>query len=343
MGASTAARLQSHWGRISMIEIEYEPALIEEIVRQEMQRRENVSDTSLFERYQDLTEPLYALSEEARDPAFVTLHKKLFADLGFQKLVQNTLGELPRLAQQGVTGVLFQRAESRAEEGADLVDNLSARKKWIVVKLRPQAFSERSMKNFLRHELMHIADMLDPQFEYDRSTEAKQMNGAPACSFVDRSRLPPTKERLIRQRYGLLWCITIDGRLARSGKEPVMDREERLRQFETVFSMGKEFFEALWKSERPSHRELWQMARTPTKISKWAGQSALYSVESVTAPGSPCPLCGFPTFCWVVSDELDPIAARIQHDFPTWEPGQSICARCWEFLQNRMVSAGRNV
>jgi hypothetical protein len=55
----------------------------------------------------------------------------------------------------------------------------------------------------LRHELMHVADMLDPAFGYERSLPTSDDG--------------PSADNIVRDRYRVLWDVTIDGRLARAG------------------------------------------------------------------------------------------------------------------------------
>jgi len=55
-------------------------------------------------------------------------------------------------------------------------------------------------------------------------------------------------------------------------------------------------------------------------------------------PGSPCPLCKFPTYNWVddpesICDEM--VIEAIQIDFPDWESKDGACDRCVEVYELR--------
>jgi hypothetical protein len=105
----------------------------------------------------------------------------------------------------------------------------------------------------LRHEMMHVRDMLDPAFGYERSLPSD--TGA-------------LTETTLRDRYRVLWDVTIDGRLALAGHPSDRARVQRLREFEAAFPMlggdAPVAFDAWFGRRRPTHDELLAFARTPT-------------------------------------------------------------------------------
>ena len=58
--------------------------------------------------------------------------------------------------------------------------------KGVGIKLIPRRFYDPALTRYCRHELMHISDMIDPQFGYDPDTKVG---------------LNPGEETLILQRY----------------------------------------------------------------------------------------------------------------------------------------------
>ena len=65
----------------------------------------------------------------------------------------------------------------------------------------------RRLRDYVRHEFTHLSDMLDPAFGYAPTLDLPGLNGA--------------QQRLARERYRLLWDITIDGRLTAAGRTPM--------------------------------------------------------------------------------------------------------------------------
>jgi hypothetical protein len=134
--------------------------------------------------------------------------------------------------------------------------------------------------------------MLDPAFAYE-----------PEIRLPDS---PPAELDLLRERYRVLWDITIDGRLNH-------ERSPRLAEFQKALpAVSEKRFDELW-SKRPSHPELVALAKSVLN-------------RAVKTPGAPCPLCKFPTFAWANEFADD----AIRRDFPRWLPEHGCCARCAE-------------
>jgi hypothetical protein len=60
--------------------------------------------------------------------------------------------------------------------------------------------------------------------------------------------------------------------------------------------------------------------------------------EYIHLPGSPCPLCKFPTYNWVddpesICDEM--VIEAVKIDFPGWESKDGACDRCIEVYELR--------
>jgi len=110
-----------------------------------------------------------------------------------------------------------------------------------------------TLSALLRHELGHVADMLDPSFGYERA--------------LPESDAGPATANLLRDRYRVLWDVTIDGRLARAGLAGARERAARWREFAATFAMLGEgcrsAFEEWFHLARPRHAALVQFAQAP--------------------------------------------------------------------------------
>jgi hypothetical protein len=183
------------------------------------------------------------------------------------------------------------------------------------VKLTPGSLLDFDrVEPLLRSELLHVEDMLDPAFGYERD---------PVVPGVD-----PVNEKLVRDRYRVLWNTSIDGRLKARGRLPEESEARSRREFIGTFSMlgagVDEQFRRIFEGPRPSHAELLSIAA---------------NVEG-TASGR-CPLCRFPTAR--LRSESERLDARVEKairlDFPGFHPSQGICAQCADLYEARASSA----
>ena len=177
--------------------------------------------------------------------------------------------------------------------------------------MRPERLArEPDLGAFLRHELMHLQDMIDPAFGY-----------VPELPVLGPSL---NQQRLARERYRRLWDVTIDGRLTRNGQGAMATRSHRWSEFRDTFAgwpepRQQEAFDSLWTHCAPTHSLLVQLACDPVLVQPASGPRQ----------GALCPLCGFPTFAWADETGLLPDAIdRIRAEFPLWLPQHGSCARC---------------
>lgn len=297
--------------------IQYDPSLIEEVISREVKRKEEEGDLSLFQEYRASADPIYEkFPPNAREAEFEKLHRRLFLKWGFGEVLKKALKEHPEL--EGVEEIFVGKAVTRGEEGA----NVSRDRRRVGIRVRPERFFDpQGLLRHLRHELQHVADMLDPAFG------SPFEEGFPATS--------PAEANLIRDRYRMIWAITIDGRLEQRGKEPGASKEERRREFEALYqkipyAQRLAIFESLWGTGRLTHGEILAMAKDPAGLVKRVGEATVESQPSkLKFPGSLCPLCRFPTSSW--AEELDEgVTEKIRRDFPEWDPEEGACERCIE-------------
>jgi hypothetical protein len=286
--------------------LEFDPALAEEAVQLALK---GSTRRGAFNRER---ERAYAEADpERRDRAFLEIHSRWFEALRLDQPVRAAIRE----AGEGLSQVslwLFVRAVSGRQAGAELFVADKAHRS-VVVRILPATLADRGQAlEFLRRELLYIADMLDPRFEYEPR--------------LPRSPLGPPADRRLQDRYAALWRASVEGRLARAGGIPAGRREACLAGFRRMFGcLGDDTgacFERIWSGERPLHSVFVALATDP---------AAAFGVNSAAAEHSRrCPLCGFPTA------DLEPDAEglsrgarkEIHRDFPAWEPHHGLCRQC---------------
>ena len=206
-------------------------------------------DEAFGEVYRHRLEVIYELPEEERREAFTTAYGTLFEERQLGKPLNPFLTEFPTL--QNLEDVLVFRAVSLREESAELSQDQTK----MGIKIRAERLREpKQLEFFLRHELMHISDMLDPGFGY-RYEPAERIQG-----------------HLVPRRYQVLWDTYIDGRLERRGPKETTSREERQREFERLFSFlprrqRAAAFQEIWNAQEMTHTQLLEMAQHPAKLS----------------------------------------------------------------------------
>jgi hypothetical protein len=169
------------------MDIAFDPPTVEEIVRHEMERRP--AGEPLRGEYRLRLDETYGLQGFPRARAAQAVHLEFFRRLGWEGFFVEALRVLlPRVAATGVI-----RADR--DEGC-YVDS----QRRLQVRLRRSRFEDRAaLARWMRHEVVHASDMLDPDFGYREEDVGE-----------------PT-----RKRYGALWCASIEERLKGTGAESV--------------------------------------------------------------------------------------------------------------------------
>lgn len=304
------------------IPIRYDPRLIEETVFLALRRHPETP------AYHEERNPVYEIADpEVRESAFRELNRRWFDRLGFGSPVARALAEAPELAA-GVGRCVVVLAAKKRDEGAELFVNsepgLSEKQRRTArILVRPGTLLDPSgLMLFLRHELLHISDMIDPGFGYE-----------PVLPETGRG---PAHHRLLVDRYRALWDATIDGRLVRRGWAPESLREERRHDFCRAFPMlernGSRAFSRFFDQEGWTHPQLLAFALGPGALDAGADDRA--------SAGSRCSLCGFSTHAFAPAPEqLPPEAiAAIVVDFPKWRPSQGLCLQCADLYLARPLS-----
>ncbi len=327
------------------MEIRFQPALLQEVIDSFVEKTEREGDPTYYKEFHELADPIYEkFSLDDREGEFKKLYQYLFGTWGFSDIIRDAFLEFPDLKEK-IGIVLVKGVLKEDQEGVDIlrkwgsVEQDLAKQfeekglKGVGIKLIPRRFYDPALTRYCRHELSHISDMLDPTFNYDPDTKVGQN---------------PGEESLILQRYRVLWCQTIDSRLARAGKDPMLSKEDRFREFRSWYrkispAQLKSVFEGLWQTDYLTHSELVEMASDTVRIMERAvdidgAEVPAVQQKVILMPGFPCPLCRFPTYSWV--EDLDVRVEKYVLDFirenhPGWDTEFGACDRCVEVYKLR--------
>src|SRR3990172_1346061 len=180
--------------------LEFDARLIEEAVFAAVRRRAAAGEAERAATYRRRLDTLYDLppGSRERERGFRVLHAAWFEGLGLEAGVRDRVGEVRALAS-GCDRLLVDKALTRRHEGAELFVRGAAGgvARTAVVRLRPELLADpEAAAPFLRRELLHLADMVDPAFGY-------------------RPHLPdeddPARANLWRDRYRVCWDACVDG------------------------------------------------------------------------------------------------------------------------------------
>ena len=309
------------------MQVRYDEDLIVALVFICMSGRRAGVPHAQISRFQWQRDRLYSIIDpDDRSAAFFRLNLDWFREWELEQALTGLLGEFPAMRANLAT-LVFRRAQGRNDEGAELYVNGDSSRN-AVLALRPERFigvstdaasgtlaSDRELRAFLRHEFTHLDDMLAPAFGYLPVYRQPGMNAA--------------QERLTRERYRLLWDITIDGRIHRSRHPAPSTREQHRAAFDRAFGFWPDerrdvTFERLWTHAEPRHADLLTLASDPREIRD----------SHEPQPGGACPLCGFATFEWAQAGELSAdVLSIISREFVNWTPDRGICHRCIEIYR----------
>ena len=304
----------------SSYRIEYHPQFVEETVLRAMMGH---PEESLFRKERD---KIYKMQDdEDREEAFQELHLRWFEHLDLLAPLHDVFTYWPIL-KLSTHKCLLMKARSRKDVGAELYvapkdSGVGDReRRSIVIQLTPELLTQsQQLLPFLRHELLHIADMLDPKFGYEPN--------------FPRSQMGPTYDQFLQERYRILWDITIDGRLHQEGWLPSSLREKHwtifrntfpgpMRDLEIVFS----FF---FQNGSHTHTELVSFCKSP--------ENWFVSPKSESTSRGQCSVCHFSSFHLInASTWLSPaIISQIQKECTNWHPAQPICRQCADLYELR--------
>jgi hypothetical protein len=299
--------------------IEYQPQLVEEAVLRGIVGH---ADERTFRAERDA---IYHLQDEDREESFEVLHQRWFEQLGMHVPLTDVLS-CWSILQTDTDRCLLLKALGRKETGVELFvsDDESGQSQGkmrsIVIQLTPEMLTQTEpLVDFLRRELLHLVDMLDSDYGYD--------------PYLPKSPIGPTYDRLLQERYRILWNITIDGRLYQKEWLPSTVRDQQLLYFRNVFAgpqkeqeIAFSFFFDNWPH---THKELVAAALFP--------ESWFTSSNPGAESKGQCPLCHFPSFTLLSVTASFPtdLVNQMQEQHPNWNPTLPVCQQCADLYELR--------
>lgn len=300
------------------MEIEYEPGWVDEAVRRAL-----AGNPAARLYHRDRERAYRDPDPESRVRAFEALDREWFERLGLARPLTQALAEYP-LVLAGVRRIGVGRPPDRRHAGADLLvprlaagEPMPAHGRALRILVAPESLlATDELLAFLRRELLHVADMLDPRFGYEPVLAASA---------------GPTHERLLRDRYRCVWDVTVDGRLVRAGRLDPSVRVACARRVERAFpALGAAESAAavarFFDHPAPTHADIVAFVRQPGPVERRLAGA--------------CALCAFPT----TDAEPDPArllaaaGSEIARDFPTWSPDEGCCRQCAELYRAAALS-----
>lgn len=313
------------------MKLEFDPALIEEVIFGELKAREEKGDFSFTLEYHSCIDPVYEnFPSEERPSQFRKIEWDFFKKLGVSKAIKEIFDEFSEFEEKAAGGVIA-RAVNPFDEGSYLTKgmNQDVGLKRIVVKLLPDRFQDIPyLRKLVRHELMHASDMLSEAYGY----RDERLGGN------------PMEESIVKERYSVFWDIYIDSRLIRKEKETVSDKEGRYLEFEALYKkipdeVKRAIFDVLWQDESFTHDKILRLAKDANEVIKISDGLTIvpsYKRKKTISPGAQCPLCQFRTYHWAENVEQDAyLVGVIKKDFPNWEPDDGVCGQCVEAYKVR--------
>jgi hypothetical protein len=292
------------------MQLRYDDDFVEGAVFIRANSRRHAPPPLQVRRFHRERERLYSiLDPDERNTAFFGLHLEWFREWGLEKMLIGLADETP-LLRSALSALVFRKARVKNDEGAELYVSAESGRAGVLA-LRVERFEEaEELARFLRHEFMHLCDMVNPAFGYSPQLHLPGQNAA--------------QQRLTRERYRLLWDITIDGRLTGCSRPTLCRRDQHRAAFDQAFGFWPQnkrdqVFDELWQNPDPHHSQLLAIASDPRNLK---------ATDKPTA-GAPCPLCGFATFNWVDAERInEQTTAAIRREFPQWTAVQGVCGRC---------------
>ncbi len=248
--------------------VEYDPKLMEQAVFLAARRDRRV-ECALHEAI----DPLYQMPPgRQREAAFQKTHASLFVRYGLDGLMDRLLAEQPLIAGS-VDRCIVREAARRSNESAELFVRKASRvgldppyrlgssmpstattlEKTLIIQVAASSLLEPDgITPFFRRELSHVADMLDPQFQY----RPQKFEGTPA------------RQNLVHHRYRLLWDIYVEARLHRNGQGEERTIARLRDMFTRLFKCeadeaARSAFDAIFETPHLTHPQLMAWATQP--------------------------------------------------------------------------------
>ena len=297
--------------------LDVDPALCEAVVEDVARVAAHAGFESFERAIRRVLDPLYEKPVAERQPACVAAYRSLFREWGFEALLMRALDEFPVISRSDAVRRIGFRAPSRPHEAG--VGFSGPSRSLIAIAVPVTLFRDPpELARFLRREIQHIADLLDPAFAYATGP----------CRVLGSA----TNDNSVRERLRLFWSINADGRIAANGLQPSRSLDEWASLVARTISElegdpSRQCAEHLWNRGLVPFPELLAMARDPARVLR-RGDGARGH-----AAGDPCPLCRVAACCLVAIppgtltvDDL----AEIRDVVGNFDPTSGACERCVE-------------
>jgi hypothetical protein len=236
--------------------IEYDPNLVEQTVFLAARR-----DARLECDLHQAVDPFYKMAdEEGRSRAFREVTGEFFRRLHLDRIVPSFVAERPLIGQHIRACVVFEAAHGKAQSADVFVKQESAggqqTQRTLVIRVCPESLLDVArLAPWLRRELLHAADIVDPAFGYSVNDIAGQ----------------PHEQRLVLDRYRVLWDVYVEGRLVREGRSEAAMAPRLWGGFARAFTYrehkpSREAFEMFLPTSRLTHRQLLEWASDPMSL-----------------------------------------------------------------------------
>ncbi|MBI1992044.1 MAG: hypothetical protein HYS71_02225 [Candidatus Omnitrophica bacterium] len=236
--SDAASRPRAKARRALSVELRFDPAFVEEAVFLELGRlaAAGLPDEALAQAgahpmasaFHREREAVYSLAEPQREAAFQQLAYRTFQALGLAELFTARLPEFPQVSER-IELIIVRRVWNRKDEQVELYVARPTRRvlevsTTLFIGLQAARCLDRDrLVSFLRHEFLHISDMLEPAFAYD-----------PHAAFGGESE---PEDELIRGRFRVLWDLWVHARMRRRrGWQTILDDEARRRDVMRAFA-----------------------------------------------------------------------------------------------------------
>jgi hypothetical protein len=239
-----------------MIRMEYDPNLVEQTVFLAARR-----DARLECDLHQAVDPFYKMAdEEGRSRAFREVTGEFFRRLHLDRIVPSFVAERPLIGQHIRACVVFEAAHGKAQSADVFVKEESAggeqTQRTLVIRLCPESLLDAArLAPWLRRELLHAEDMVDPVFGYSVNDIAGE----------------PHERRLVLDRYRVLWDIYVEARLVREGRSEAAKAPRLWEGFVRALTYrehrpSREAFEMFLCTDRLTHRQLLGWASDPRSL-----------------------------------------------------------------------------
>lgn len=199
---------------MACLNIQFDPLFVEEAVFVYIKSCMR-TEKALISNFHNEREEIYnkEITAEERNRSFKNFYENYFEKAGLKERFEKMILEFPLLLRPDVL-VFVKRVWTKKEEQVELFSQRGQKTIYIglqVIRVLDTFFLE----TFLRHELMRMSDMLDPNFQYD-----------PHIFLGGKTEL---EDNLIRDRFRILWDRDIHARLLKGFLSAKNTQEDLLR------------------------------------------------------------------------------------------------------------------